>query len=138
MSALRSIFHFLRSSTMEVMLKNVRIAFCQALLGEAEDYQGNGVFRHSATFLIEPGSANDKAVKDAIKAEAVNVWAKKVIRSLEPPKGNWTKSSTRTETRRTTMGSKARCSSARTARRPTGARCCWIASRILKPGRLRS
>jgi hypothetical protein len=73
---------------MEVMLKNVRIAFCQTLLGEAEDYQGNGVFRHSATFLIEPGSANDKAVKDAIKTEAVNVWAKKADSMLESLKGN--------------------------------------------------
>ena len=68
---------------MEVKLKNVRIAFCQSLLGEAEDYQGNGVFRHSATFLIEPGSENAKAIDAAIKAEAANVWLKKADSMLE-------------------------------------------------------
>jgi hypothetical protein len=73
---------------MEVMLKNVRIAFCQSLLGDAEDYQGNGNFRHSATFLVEPGSENDKAIQAAIKAEAVNVWAKKADTTLEGLKGN--------------------------------------------------
>ena len=73
---------------MEVMLKNVRIAFCQSLLGEAEDYQGNGVFRHSATFLIVPGSDNDKAIREAIKTEAVNTWAKKADATLEGLRGN--------------------------------------------------
>src|ERR1700677_3338609 len=73
---------------MEVMLKNVRIAFCQTLLGEAEDYQGNGVFRHSATFLIEPRSENAEAIAHAIKTEAVNVWAKKADSMLESLKGN--------------------------------------------------
>lgn len=73
---------------MEVMLKNVRIAFCQSLLGDAEDYQGNGVFRHSATFLVEPGSENDKAIEAAIKAEAANVWLKKADSTLESLKGN--------------------------------------------------
>lgn len=73
---------------MEVMLKNVRIAFCQSLLGDAEDYQGNGVFRHSATFLVVPGSENDKAINAAIKAEAANVWGKKADSTLEGLKGN--------------------------------------------------
>jgi hypothetical protein len=73
---------------MEVMLKNVRIAFCQSLLGAPEDYQSNGVFRHSATFLVEPGSANAKAIDAAIKAEAVHVWAKKADSMLESLKGN--------------------------------------------------
>lgn len=73
---------------MELMLKNVRIAFCQSALGEAEDYQGNKNFRHSATFLVEPGSANDKAINEAIKAEAVNVFGKKADSMIESLKGN--------------------------------------------------
>ena len=73
---------------MEVMLKNVRIAFCQSALGEAEDYQGNGVFRHSATFLVEPGSENDKLIKEAIRKEAENVWAKKGEAMLNSLRGN--------------------------------------------------
>lgn len=73
---------------MEVMLKNVRIAFCQTALGEPEDYQGNGVFRHSATFLVEPNSENDKAIREAIKKEAENVWLKKADTMLESLKGN--------------------------------------------------
>lgn len=73
---------------MEVMLKNVRIAFCQTAIGEPEDYQGNGVFRHSATFLVDPGSENDKAIREAIKKEAENVWLKKADSMLESLKGN--------------------------------------------------
>lgn len=73
---------------MEVMLKNVRIAFCQSAFGEPEDYQGNGVFRHSATFLVEPGSENDKAIKDAIGAEAINVFGKKAEATLSGLRGN--------------------------------------------------
>jgi hypothetical protein len=73
---------------MDIMLKNVRIAFCQSALGAAEDYQGNGNFRHSATFIIEPGSANDKAIRDAIKAEAVTVFAKKADATLKSLEGN--------------------------------------------------
>ena len=33
--------------------------------------EGSGDFRYSATFLIEPGSANDKAIQAAITAEAI-------------------------------------------------------------------
>lgn len=73
---------------MEVMLKNVRIAFCQSALGEAEEYQGNGVFRHSATFLIEPKSENAKAIDAAIQREAENTWQKKASAMLESLRGN--------------------------------------------------
>ncbi len=73
---------------MEVMLKDVRIAFISSLVGDAEDYQGNGVFRHSATFLVEPGSANDKAVQDAIKKAAAQVYEKKAEAILEDLRGN--------------------------------------------------
>ncbi len=76
---------------MEVMLKNVRVAFCDSALGDAEDYQGNGDFRHSATFLVTPGSENDKAILAAIQKEAENVYQKKAGAMLESLKGNTNK-----------------------------------------------
>lgn len=72
---------------MKVKLSNVRISFCQSLF-EAEQYQGKGVFRHSATFLVEPGSENDKAIWAAIKAVAAEKWPKKSASILEGMKGN--------------------------------------------------
>lgn len=69
--------------TTKVKLTNVRIAFVRSLTGDAEEYDGNGVFRHSATFLIEPGSANDKAIEAAFKAEALALWGKKADVMLE-------------------------------------------------------
>lgn len=60
----------------KVILKDVRIAFCQSLF-EAEQYQGKGAFRHSSTFLVEPGSANDKAIRKAIAEVAEEKWPKK-------------------------------------------------------------
>jgi len=71
---------------MKVVLKDVRIAFCQSLFA-AEQYQGKGVFRHSSTFLIVPGSDNDKALEAAILAEATAKWPKKgaaMVASLRP------------------------------------------------------
>lgn len=71
-----------------VNLKNVRIAFCQSIWkGQAEDYQGNKNFRHSATFLVEPGSGNDKALQAAILESAKATWPKKaqaMVDSLKP------------------------------------------------------
>jgi hypothetical protein len=75
---------------MELMLKNVRIAFCQSALGEAEDYEGNKNFRHSATFIVEPGSANDKLIQEAIKTEATALWGKKAEGMLEDMRGSKT------------------------------------------------
>jgi hypothetical protein len=65
----------------------VRAAFVRSLIGAAEEYEGNGVFRHSATFLVEPGSDNDKQIEAAFKAEAQAVWPKKaqaMLDSLRP------------------------------------------------------
>lgn len=59
----------------EVMLKNVRLSFPD--LFEAKDYQDNKKFRYSATFLVEPGSANDKALQAAIKEAAAEKFEKK-------------------------------------------------------------
>jgi hypothetical protein len=72
---------------MRVKLNDVRIAFCQSVF-EAEQYQGKGVARHSATFLVEPGSANDKAIQKAIEAEAQAKWPKKWQAMLESMRGN--------------------------------------------------
>jgi hypothetical protein len=71
----------------KIKLKMVRTAFVQSLIGAAQDYQDNGKFRHSATFLIEPGSDNDKAIEAAFKTEAQAVWPKKaqaMIDSFKP------------------------------------------------------
>lgn len=57
-----------------IMLKGVRIAF--PVLFVAEQFQGEGSFSYSATFLIEPGSENDKTVRNAIK-KAAEKWEKK-------------------------------------------------------------
>lgn len=58
-----------------IQLKSVRLSFPD--LFEARDYQDNKTFRYSATFLVEPGSANDKAILAAILAEAKAKYDKK-------------------------------------------------------------
>lgn len=73
----------------KVKLVDVRISFCQSIF-EAEQYQGKGPFRHSASFLIEPGSANDKAIRAAILAAAKEKWTKAgaAEKQIEAMKGN--------------------------------------------------
>ena len=68
-------------------LKNVRIAFTQSLV-EPKDYDDNGVFRRSATFLVEPGSENDKAIRAAINAAATATWLAKAEKTLKAFEGN--------------------------------------------------
>jgi hypothetical protein len=70
-----------------VQLKNVRIAFIDDLFEPAQ-YEGQGDFRHTATFIVEPGSANDAAIQDAIQKEAVALWGKKADAFLEDMRGN--------------------------------------------------
>jgi len=70
-----------------VQLKNVRIAFIDDLFEPAQ-YEGQGDFRHTATFIVEPGSANDAAIQDAIQKEAVGLWGKKAEAFLEDMRGN--------------------------------------------------
>jgi hypothetical protein len=72
----------------KVKLKNVRIAFCDTLIDPKEYEAGDGKFRHSATFLIEPGSDNAKAIEAAIKGEAATVWQKKADAILTSIRGN--------------------------------------------------
>lgn len=54
---------------MKVKLNDVRISFIDALWTAKEFKAGDGKPRYSATFLIEPGSANDKAIRAAINQE---------------------------------------------------------------------
>ena len=52
---------------MKLKLTNVRLAFPD--LFEAKEFEaGDGKPRYSATFLVEPGSENDKAIRKAQKA----------------------------------------------------------------------
>ena len=71
----------------QVLLKHVRIAFIDDLF-EPGQYEGKGDFRHTATFIVEPGSANDKLVQEAIQKEAVGAWGKKAGVMLEEIRGN--------------------------------------------------
>src|SRR5258705_5474132 len=70
-----------------VQLKHVRIAFIDELF-EPSQYEGKGDFRHTATFIVELGSANDKAILEAIQKEAVGAWAKKADTMLEDLRGD--------------------------------------------------
>src|SRR5690242_13516824 len=70
---------------MKVVLKNVRLAFPD--LWEAKEFEtGDGKPRYSATFLVEPGSDNDKAIRAAIKEvakEAHGVKADAILKTME-------------------------------------------------------
>lgn len=70
---------------MKVKLKNVRLSFPD--LWEAVEFKpGDGKPRFNATFLIEPGSENDKAIKAAITEAAKETYGAKwqtVLKSLE-------------------------------------------------------
>ena len=67
-------------------LPNVRLSFPD--LFEATQYQGKGAFRYNATFLIVPGSDNDKAILAAIEAEAQAGFGKKWKDILEGMRTN--------------------------------------------------
>ena len=72
---------------MKVKLKHVRLSFPD--LFQAVEYQtGDGKPRFNATFLIEPGSENDKAIRAAIKAAATETWAAKAPAMLKQFEGN--------------------------------------------------
>lgn len=68
-----------------IILKGVRIAFADGVY-EAKAFEGKGDPRYNATFLIEPGSENDKIVKEALFKAASEKWGKKadeIYKSLE-------------------------------------------------------
>jgi hypothetical protein len=70
-----------------VQLKRVRIAFIDNLFEPAQ-YEGKGDFRHTATFIVAPGSENDKFVQEAILKEAQGAWNKKAESMLEDLRGD--------------------------------------------------
>lgn len=72
---------------MKVKLTNVRIAFIDSLR-QAAQFDGQGAFRYGATFLIEPGSENDKKMNDAINEAATEAWGKKAEAMLAGFRGN--------------------------------------------------
>jgi len=71
---------------MKVKLKSVRLAFPD--LFEAVPFEEGAAPRYSATFLIEPGSENDKAVQAALEAVAQEAWPKDWQSKLEQFRGN--------------------------------------------------
>lgn len=70
----------------KVKLVDVRLSFPD--LWEATQYEGKGAFRYNASFLIEPGSDNDKKVQAAIQETAEETWKGKASAILESIRGN--------------------------------------------------
>lgn len=69
---------------MRVILKNVRLSFPR--LFEPEEFETGGTKRYSATFLVEPGSENDKNIQQAIRTVAEEKFGKKyeaMLKSME-------------------------------------------------------
>ena len=56
----------------EAILRDVRISF--PVLFKPEEYKGDGRPNYSAKFFVEPGSAADKAIKEAIQKVAQDKW----------------------------------------------------------------
>lgn len=71
---------------MDIMIKNVRLSFPD-LFHAVEFKAGDGKPRWNATFLVEPGSENDKNIKRAIAAEAKEVWGAKAEQTLKSCEG---------------------------------------------------
>lgn len=72
---------------MEVKLKNVRLSFPN--LWHAKEFKtGDGKPRFDASFLCEPGSENDKAIRAAIAAEAKEAYGAKWESILRGMQGN--------------------------------------------------
>lgn len=74
---------------MKVKLASVRLAFPD--LFEATQFEGKGEFRYNGTLLVERGSANDKAIQQAILQVATEAYGKKVDAMLQGMKGNTNK-----------------------------------------------
>lgn len=72
---------------MDVKLNDVRLAF--ANLWKAKEFKtGDGKPRFDAVFLIEPGSENDRLIREAIAAEAKAVFADKAAANIKAWSGN--------------------------------------------------
>lgn len=73
--------------TQKVKLQHVRLSFPD-LFKAVEFKTGDGKPRFNASFLIEPGSENDKKVKAAIAAEAVEAFGAKGPKIVAGFEGN--------------------------------------------------
>jgi hypothetical protein len=72
---------------MKVQLANVRLSFPD--IWEPKEYEpGDGKPRYNATFLVVPGSSNDKSIRAAIKAVALETFGKKADAMLKAFEGN--------------------------------------------------
>lgn len=72
---------------MEVVIKNVRLSF--PVLWTAQEYQeGDGKPRWSAGFIVEPGSENDKKIRNAMKSVATDVMKSKAEDFLKNNQNN--------------------------------------------------
>lgn len=71
---------------MKVKLTNVRLSFPK--LFKAEAFEEGNKPRYSARFLVEPGSANDKAIKKAIQDVAVEAFKDKAKKTIDNLRGN--------------------------------------------------
>ena len=71
---------------MKVKLNKVRLSFPNLFTPVV--FPGSDKARYDATFLIEPGSENDKAIEAAITAAATEVHAAKADKFLASVKGN--------------------------------------------------
>ena len=75
----------------DIVIKNVRLSF--PTLFEPKEFKlGDGKPRWSATFLVEPGSEADKAIRQAINEAAKEEWPKdweKKLKALEGQKNQY-------------------------------------------------
>lgn len=69
-----------------VTLQNVRLSF--PVLFEAKAFEPGAKPRFDATFLVEPGSANDKKIKAAIDEAAKDAYGAKAAAFLKSFEGN--------------------------------------------------
>jgi hypothetical protein len=70
----------------DIKLKDVRLSFPDLFVAK-EFKTGDGKPRYNATFLVVPGSENDKAIQAAIQAAAADVFGAKAKAILESVKG---------------------------------------------------
>lgn len=75
---------------MKLKLLEVRLSFPDLFVPVSFE-EGDKKLRYNATFLIEPGSENDKLIRATIKAVAEEVWSKKAEAMLGSFHGNTNK-----------------------------------------------
>lgn len=73
-------------ATNKVRLEKVRLSFPD--LFEAKQFDGKGEFKFGASFLVEPGSANDKKVEAELARVSTEKWGAKGPAILAAAKAN--------------------------------------------------